>query len=334
MRVILILGLTCWMGVNSAFCQNGNAYAARIKEAYRLYQDKQYLESGKKYAAAFAAEGNKGMLEDWYDAACSWALAGVPDSSFRILFMIANKGKYADEERLIQDTDLDPLHGDPRWNEMLTIVRLNRENAEAHYNKKLIAILDTVYADDQKYRLQLVAVAEKYGWESKEVDSTEKALKVIMREADSLNTVKVTAILEEYGWLGPDIVGEQGNSALWAVIQHSDLKTQEKYLPVMREAVRNGLARADQLALLEDRVALKEGRKQIYGSQLGMDPVTKITYVCPLEDPDHVDERRARVGLPPMQEYLEPVHLKWDPEQYKKDLPAIEAVDNGRWLDK
>jgi len=53
----------------------------------------------------------------------------------------------------------------------------------------------------------------------------------------------------------------------------------------MREAVNNGKARADQLDLLEDRVALKEGRRQIYGSQLAMDPITKKTYVCPLEDP-------------------------------------------------
>ena len=125
-----------------------------------------------------------------------------------------------------------------------------------------------------------------------------------------------------------DVVGELGNSTFFAVIQHSDLKTQEKYLPVMREAAKNGKARADQLALLEDRVALKEGCRQIYGSQLGMDPITKKTYVCPLEDPGNVDARRAKVGLPPMQEYLEPAGIKWDVEQYKKDLPAIEALKN------
>ena len=127
-------------------------------------------------------------------------------------------------------------------------------------------------------------------------------------------------------------MGDYGNSTFFAVIQHSDLKTQEKYLPIMREAVKSGKARADQLALLEDRVALKEGRRQIYGSQLGMDPITKKTYVCPLVDPGNVDARRAKVGLPPMQEYLEPAGIKWDVEQYKKDLPAIEALEKRKLI--
>jgi len=44
-----------------------------------------------------------------------------------------------------------------------------------------------------------------------------------------------------------------------------------------------------------------------------------------LEDPDNVDMRRAGVGLPPLAIYAEQWQIKWDVEQYKKDLPAIEA---------
>lgn len=230
----------------------------------------------------------------------------------------------------MNDGDLNPLHPDSRWEEIKSMVRSNKEQKEAHYNKTLVAILDTIFTDDQKYRLQFDSIGEKYGLESKETDSIENdpAFKEKLRKTDSINTVKITAMIDQYGWLGAAVVGESGNSTLWAVIQHSDLETQEKYLPKMREAVKNGNARADQLALLEDRVALKEGRRQIYGSQLAMHPITKKTYVCPLEDPDNVDARRAKVGLPPMQEYLEPAGIKWDVKQYKKDLPAIEALEN------
>ena len=317
------------MVVNIAFCQNNREYIRLIDEAYKLYQNGEYLKSGKKYAEAFAANVNKGLLDDRYNAACSWALANETDSAFALLFLIVKKGNYTDYDQLINDNDLKPLYNDSRWEEIKSIIKSNKEKKEANYNKKLVAFLDTIFFDDQKYRLQINKVAEKYGWESKEVDSIEndKAFKEKLRKTDSINTVKITSVIENYGWLGVDVVGDYGNSTFFAVIQHSDLKTQEKYLPIMREAVKNGKARADHLALLEDRVALKEGRRQIYGSQLGMDPITKKTYVCPLVDPGNVDARRAKVGLPPMQEYLEPAGIKWDVEQYKKDLPAIEALE-------
>ncbi|MEI6172467.1 MAG: DUF6624 domain-containing protein [Bacteroidota bacterium] len=335
MRSLIFLGISLLMVVHIAFGQNSREYTRLIDEAFKLYQNGEYLESGKKYAAAFAADGNKGLVEDRYNAACSWALVNEKDSAFALLLMIAIKGNYADDDQLINDNDLKSLYDDSRWEEIISIVKSNKEKKEANYNKKLVATLDTIFTDDQKSRLQINTIAEKYGWESKEVDSigNDKAFKEKLRKTDSINTVRITSIIDKYGWLGADVVGDLGNSTFFAVIQHSDLKTQEKYLPIMREAVKNGRARADQLALLEDRVALKEGRRQIYGSQLGMDPITKKTYVCPLEDPGNVDARRARVGLPPMQEYIEPAGIKWDAAQYKKELPAIEALEK-RKLDK
>ena len=108
------------------------------------------------------------------------------------------------------------------------------------------------------------------------------------------------------------------------VLQHSDLKTQEKYLPLMRKAVTNGKAKPKHLALLEDRVALRQGKKQIYGSQISMNSQTNEAFIMPLEDPDNVDTRRGLVGLPPLADYVSVWGIKWDIEQYKKDLPIIE----------
>ena len=98
----------------------------------------------------------------------------------------------------------------------------------------------------------------------------------------------------------------------------------------MREAVKKGTAAAGNLALLEDRVALGQGKKQIYGSQIGRDQDTKLYYVQPLSDPDNVDKRRAEVGLPPLADYVANWQIKWNVEQYKKDLPAIEKQEKNR----
>ena len=50
---------------------------------------------------------------------------------------------------------------------------------------------------------------------------------------------------------------------------------------------------------------------------------------CDAIDPDNVDKRRAEVGLPPIAEYIKNWDMKWDLEQYKKDLLSIEAKEKG-----
>ncbi|GCC50667.1 hypothetical protein SanaruYs_08850 [Chryseotalea sanaruensis] len=194
--------------------------------------------------------------------------------------------------------------------------------AQSTLNDSLITQLHLIREDDQKYRAQLESIQTNYGWESKEM----KDLWKIIEKKDSLNLIKIEAILGKYGWLGSEIIGESGNSTLFLVIQHSDIETQVKYLPMMRDAVKNGKAKASSLALLEDRVALRLGNKQIYGSQVSWNMKTNEYYILPLDDPDNVDKRRAAVGLQPLGDYVSNWNLKWDIEQYKKDLPKIEAL--------
>lgn len=85
----------------------------------------------------------------------------------------------------------------------------------------------------------------------------------------------------------------------------------------MRAAVKEGKARASSLALLEDRVALGEGRPQIYGSQVIRDHTHGGRYyVRPLVDPDKVDERRAAVGLGLLKDYVKKWDIVWDVEAH------------------
>jgi hypothetical protein len=184
----------------------------------------------------------------------------------------------------------------------------------------LIKQLDSINIEDQAYRNKLEVIRNRYGGKSQEM----KDLWTIIHAKDSLNLIKVEAILQRYGWLGTDVVGHDGNSTLFLVIQHSDLATQEKYLPMMRDAVDKGNAEARSVALLEDRIAIRKGKRQLYGSQIGWDMVANQYFVLPLDDPDNVDKRRLNVGLLPLADYIKNWQLKWDVEQYKTDLPLIE----------
>jgi len=143
------------------------------------------------------------------------------------------------------------------------------------------------------------SVIKKYGYDSKEMES----LSTEIGKKDSIDLIKTETILDKYGWLGPDQVGDIGTVAEFIVIQHADQPIHEKYLPLMRQAVKEGKARPDDLALLEDRTALEEGKKQIYGSQVGLDTKTNKYYLRPIEDEPNVNKRRASVGLMPLEEY-------------------------------
>jgi hypothetical protein len=148
-----------------------------------------------------------------------------------------------------------------------------------------------------------------------------------MRYKDSIHIAIVSKILDEKGWVGKDKIGKLANNTFFIVIQHSNLKTQQKYLPMMRTAAKEGNTETSWLALLEDRVALGEGRKQIYGSQIYWNEKTNKSYVAPLEDPDNVDKRRKEVGLDPLSHYLEQLGLIWNAEEYKKQLPEFEMLN-------
>src|SRR5690606_19395504 len=136
------------------------------------------------------------------------------------------KTKYSNINHITTDANLHSLHSDKQWEKLIAIVKANKEEAEKYLDKPLVAILDTIYQEDQAYRRQIDEIKEKYGRDSDEIKDHWK----LINEKDSINLIKIKKILEERGWLGPKIIGEQGNATLFLVIQHADLKTQEKYL--------------------------------------------------------------------------------------------------------
>lgn len=298
-----------------SFAQN---YKSLVSEADALYKNKDYKKSVEKYTEAFKIEQKSGS--DFYNAACSAALLGKKNVAFQWLQLALDKG-WINVRHLKTDTDLDALHNDKKWlpfvNEMQKIVDVK----EANLDKPLQAELLAIYEDDQGIRRTFIKAQKDYGYQSKIVDSLGR----IMMQKDSANLIKVTKILDKHGWVGADKVGGQANQTLFLVIQHSDLPTQQKYLPMMREAVKNKNASSSALALLEDRVALGEGKKQIYGSQIGFDKDTNTNYVLPLEDPDTVDQRRASVGLGLLADYVKNWNIVWNVEEYKKQLPELEV---------
>jgi len=188
-----------------------------------------------------------------------------------------------------------------------------------NFRHDITAVLDTVYKDDQKYREQIQKLEDEPGRNPKEVQN----LWEIIAEKDSVNLIKVEKIVSENGWLGADDIGEKGNKTLFLVIQHADTETQIKYLPLFREAVKIGNGKAEHLALMEDRILIAQGKKQIYGSQLMTDPNSNEIVLFPMINPEKVNERRKSIGLNSIEEYLKDFDIAWDLKKFEKRMEEI-----------
>jgi hypothetical protein len=173
--------------------------------------------------------------------------------------------------------------------------------------QELTKILNDVYQKDQECRQLVYSATEKYGIRSSQIKDLGKK----MDKVDSLNLIVVKSIIKKYGWLSEKMVGSTGNTALFLVIQHAPEKDQEHFLPMMRKAVQDSAASKQDLAKLEDRVAVDQGRKQTYGTQVGMDEKTGKYYVFPIENPKEVDKRRAALGMIPIAAYLSQWQIEW-----------------------
>jgi hypothetical protein len=263
-----------------------------------LKEQRVFTASAETYDSAFQAAGDKGRPQDYYDAACACALAGNADKAFFYLDKLAREAKFSDPDGTSSDEDLFGLHTDKRWQNMLDRMKVNLLAKEGKFDKALEDTLNRVYTDDQSPRLAIDSVQRRFGRESHQMDSLWDVINI----KDSVDLVIVESVLRRHGWLGPDEVGGRASMALFLVIQHSDLETQQAWVPAMRAAVQQGKAKPENLALLEDRILTEQGKPQIYGSQVHTDVKGNPSFF-PILDEANVNKRRATVGLGPLEEY-------------------------------
>lgn len=140
----------------------------------------------------------------------------------------------------------------------------------------------------------------------KGIEHPDKTLFARMEAIDVNNTARMKIIIKRHGFPGPELVGKDGTEAAFLLVQHADYEFQKQVLPLVRKAYEAQKLSGQNYALLLDRVLVKEGKPQVYGTQAkpfdqwkGHEPVLE-----PIEDEANVDKRRAEVGLFPLSEYL------------------------------
>jgi hypothetical protein len=127
-----------------------------------------------------------------------------------------------------------------------------------------------------------------------------------MAEVHRQNAKRLDEIVSQYGWPDEAVVGKDGAEAAWRIVQHAidQPDFQRRMFARLLEAAAEGRIERWQPALLEDRMRALEGRPQKYGTQFDWDENGQLSPYPEIEDPSIVNELRASVGLPPLEQAI------------------------------
>ena len=125
----------------------------------------------------------------------------------------------------------------------------------------------------------------------------DEAYHPVMKAVHEENNRRMKEIIREIGWPLESEVGEDGSEAAWLIVQHAVLEPefQEECLALLMAAVEAGEAEGRFFAYLQDRILVRQGKPQIYGTQ--HDKKAGRVFPFPTENPEGVNERRRALGL-------------------------------------
>jgi hypothetical protein len=167
----------------------------------------------------------------------------------------------------------------------------NRVMNRAELRKKLLEMV----AQDETVREELAQTGELFtGYHPR------------MAEVHRQNAKQLDAIVAQHGWPDEDVTGKDGAEAAWRIVQHAidQPDFQRRMFAKLLDAAAEGRIERWQPAFLEDRIRALEGRLQKYGTQFDWDENGEMSPYPEIEDPSIVDELRASVGLPPLQQAI------------------------------
>ncbi len=125
---------------------------------------------------------------------------------------------------------------------------------------------------------------------------------------DNLNTQRMKKIIKDIGWPTIGKVGRDVSYGAWLLVQHADrdVAFQEQCLEIIKSLPTAEIV-PQAIPYLEDRIRVNKKLPQVYGTQF------RNLVPCPIENPDRVDERRGKFGLPSLAEGITAHRKKYPP---------------------
>lgn len=136
---------------------------------------------------------------------------------------------------------------------------------------------------------------------------------------DRKNLEIVVSIIENCGMPTSKNIDKKHIATIFLVLQHGDNYHRKKYFHLIEQAVKYGDLQKSDYALIKDRILVSDGKPQIYGTQLTSTLLDSNKFeVYEIEEPEYVDQRRAEMGLNPINDYLKMWDTSINVKQMKK----------------
>lgn len=125
----------------------------------------------------------------------------------------------------------------------------------------------------------------------------------VMEQLHNKNAKLLDNIIDTIGYPTIDKVGKEASEAAWLIIQHSigQPDFMKKCAELLKNAVNENKADPKNLAYLTDRIAVFEGRPQLYGTQFDWNENKELVpNIC--DNFIKVNQRRKSIGLNTLEE--------------------------------
>ena len=142
------------------------------------------------------------------------------------------------------------------------------------------ALLEAIVESDQQNRQDVDCYSFDTDWHN-----LEQVVAII-------NSCDVELTRQQYG-------------VLWLVIQHAPYKYRKTYVSYFKELAKLDKIYFGDVAMMQDRILIDEGEKQLYGTQLGM--IDGRYQLLPVQNPNSLNHRRLAAGMDSIETYL----LEW-----------------------
>ena len=161
---------------------------------------------------------------------------------------------------------------------------------------------------DQYVRNYFFKTPVEHNYSEAEKTDFFKLLGIEMHAVDLLNTADLKKLLKVYPWFTISSFGKDTDNEAWLLVQHADQDSQfqKDILKILGELWPKAETKPANYALLYDRIVFapdhpNDRKPQRYGTQGTCVNAKWQAYQS--EDPAHLDDRRATVGLGPEADY-------------------------------
>ncbi len=167
----------------------------------------------------------------------------------------------------------------------------------------------TFMVEVDQYMRSMWQIPSKSRYTSEETEYFRKQFLPRNDQIDSENTSDLKSLLNIYPWFTISEFGTVPDSQAWLIVQHADLdpQFQKEMLEILTQLLPKKETNPKNYAYLFDRVAASwndpsKRTLQRYGTQ-GQCTAPQLWEPILMEEPEHIDQRRASVGLDTLAEY-------------------------------